>query len=318
MITARMAVIVVLSSIAILLVVGTAVVRAASTMLLRRLESRDPISRANHLFLLRVMPGAMALFVSGVVILPAFLWLEPGNSQERIPTTMIAAAGCGCLLLLGVAWRTIGALSATRRLLRTWQSRAQSVANIDAPIPAYSIDDEFPTVAVIGLHRPILFMSAQVLRECSPEETRAMILHECAHVGAHDNIRRLLLRACPDLFGCARAFEKAWEGASEEAADAVVARQAPHLALSLAQALVRVGRLAPEPLAGSASALYSGGSIESRVRRLLSPPASPLAVSSERRGGLIVAVGAAVMVMALLLGAPAIHQIIEILVATLP
>ena len=112
MITARMAVIVVLSSIAILLVVGTAVVRAASTMLLRRLESRDPISRANDLFLLRVMPGAMALFVSGVVILPTFLWLEPGNSQERIPTTMIAAAGCGCLLLAGrcVAddWRAVG------------------------------------------------------------------------------------------------------------------------------------------------------------------------------------------------------------------
>jgi hypothetical protein len=43
-----------------------------------------------------------------------------------------------------------------------------------------------------------------------------------------------------------------------------------------------------------------------------------LAVSSERRGGLIVAVGAAVMVVALLLGAPAIHQIIETLVATLP
>ena len=73
-------------------------------------------------------------------------------------------------------------------------------------------------------------MSRAVLRECSADETRAMILHEYAHVEARDNDAPAAARL-PDLFARAAQLDRAWEAASEEAADAAVARQAPQLAL---------------------------------------------------------------------------------------
>ena len=67
----------------------------------------------------------------------------------------------------------------------------------------------------------------------------------------------------------ARSLDRAWSRAAEEAADAVAVAGNPGFALELAQALIRVARLAPTPQAPAlASAFYLGGSIESRVRRL--------------------------------------------------
>lgn len=317
MIAGRMAAIVVFSSVTLLFVTATAAVQLLSTTIARRLEHLDSSSRADALFLLRVLPTVLAILVSAGLILPTFLWFEPSNSQERIPATMIVGAACGGLLLARVAWRAIRALSDTRELMHAWRSRARSVAELDAPIPAFAIEDEFPTVAVVGMRRPLLFMSARLLEECTLEETRAMILHEYAHVEAHDNARRLLLRACPNLFGWARRLEAAWEAASEEAADATVARRAPHLALSLAQALVRVGRLVPQPFVGSASALHSGGSIESRVRHLLAP-ASPRRAKSGPLLRVALTLAVASSAIGVAIAAPSIHQVIERLVAVLP
>src|SRR6185437_10461453 len=111
-----------------------------------------------------------------------------------------------------------------------------------------------------------------------------------------------------------------------EAADRRVARRAPHLAMSLAQALVRVGRLVPDgsvssvlsvaPLFASASALYSGGSLENRVRRLVTPaPARQPSTSYDRVVMTLATLGAATI---FLLSAPALHQAIEAIVPQLP
>ena len=241
MIPGRMAAIVVVSSIAFLLMVGTVAVRAASPTLLRRLESRDPIWRANHLFLLRVLPTAMALFVSCVVILPVFLWLEPTDSHERIPATMIVAAGCGCLLLLSRVANGSRAVGHAPTDADVAGTRAIGRSASTRRLPAYSIDDEFPTVAVVGMRRA----DAVHVRARPPGVHRRGDARDDSSrvrtVEATTTLRRLVLRACPDLFDCARALDRAWESASEEAADARSPGRRRSLALSLAQALVRVG-----------------------------------------------------------------------------
>ena len=310
---ARMAVVVVLSAAAFLLICGTLALGLLSGMLVRRIDRLEPVSRARLLFGLRVLPLAAAGAGALAVVLPTFLWFEPSGSHERIPVTLIVMALCGLALLARAAWRAVHALSVTRRLTQQWLAAARFIPGFDAPVAAYAIDDEFPTVAVVGIRRPVLFMSSRVLRECSADETRAMILHEHAHIEARDNARRLALRACPDLFTRAGQFDRAWESASEEAAR--IARLSAG-ALSLAQALIRIGRLVPDPLVGSVSAIYSGGSLDARVRRLVTPPSFTRSAPALSR--MTIALAGALAVWAFAASAPAIHQAIEALVATLP
>jgi len=323
---ARMAVMVVLSFAALLLVCGTAAIGLLSGILLPRIATLEPDVRVRLLFRLRMFPMAAATIGALGVVLPTFLWFEPSGSQERIPLTLIVTAACGVLLLSSAAWRAVRALSATRVLARHWLSLARTIDGVETPVAAYAIDDVYPTVAVVGIRRPMLFLSSRVLDECSADETRAMILHEQAHIETHDNARRLALRACPELFTSVTNLDRAWEAAAEEAADRRVARRAPHLAMSLAQALVRVGRLVPDgsvssvlsvaPLVLSENALYSGGSLENRVRRLVTPaPARQPSTSYDRVVMTLATLGAATI---FLLSAPALHQAIEAIVATLP
>jgi len=312
----RMAVMVVLSSVALLMVCGTAAIGLLSSILLPRIATLEPDVRVRLLFRLRIFPMAVATIGALGVVLPTFLWFEPSGSQERIPLTLIATATCGLLLLSSAAWRTVRAYSTTRALARHWLSRARTIDGIATPVAAYAIDDLYPTVAVVGIRRPMLFLSSRVLDECSADETRAMILHEQAHIERHDNARRLALRACPKLFSPVTDLDRAWEAAAEEAADRLVARRAPHLAMSLAQALVRVGRLVPDPLVASASALYSGGGLENRVRRLVTP--APVTRTSTSYGCVVMTFATLAAASVFVLAAPALHRVIEAIVATLP
>jgi hypothetical protein len=131
-------------------------------------------------------------------------------------------------------------------------------------------------------------------------------------------LKRFLIRACPDLLRRDTVLDRAWTSAAEEAADARAAGGDRASALELAQALIRVARLAPRARALEvASAFYLGGSIESRVRRLVEPAES--LPDPSRPLGCVVACTAALGVAALIVfAAPAIHQVMEVAVRVLP
>src|SRR5207249_8528470 len=104
---------------------------------------------------------------------------------------------------------------------------------------------------------------------------------------AWDNLKRLAMRASPDVLGwtqAARRLERAWAAASEHAADtgASVADRAARLAL--ASALVKVARLMPPPSSCTEpiSTLTGGGEIAARVQWLIddAPVASDRPLSS--------------------------------------
>jgi beta-lactamase regulating signal transducer with metallopeptidase domain len=144
-----------------------------------------------------------------------------------------------------------------------------------------------------------------------------MVRHECAHVGGRDNLKRLLVLVSPAI--ALAALERAWTQAVEEAADAAAAAARPGLGLELAHALIHVARLAPVPHAPElASAFYRGGSIESRVRRLVADESAEANRVARPIGCVMALSMLGLLAAAVVLAAPALHQAMESFVSLLP
>lgn len=302
-----------LSTFAVVAAVLSVVSAGTAALLSRRLQAVAPADRAARLFRLRLVPALGAAMAALGLTLPVFLVFEPRDTVEAVPVALAALSGAALAIVARGAWRAVASWRATRAAVRRWIARGRRL-DLGAPVPAFAIDDDFPLVAVAGFARPVLFIAERVLRECPDGEVRAMVAHECAHVTARDNLKRLWMRACPDVLPRGGALERAWVAASEEAADAAAVSVCPASAYDLAQGLIRVARLAPVAAPDLASAFYLGGSVESRVRRLVSPPV-PVAVRSPRR---FVLAAAALLAVGAGMFAPAIHHAIETLVAVLP
>lgn len=272
-------------------------------------------TRARRLFRLRLLPATAGFIAAFVVALPIFLWFEEPGTSERISLTLALVGGFGLLLLLRGLGRAAAAWLATIRVVGDWRRRGRRLDGIAAGVPAFAVDEPFPIVAVAGIVRPQLFVAERVLRECTPAEIAAMIAHECAHVSARDNIKRLVIRMCPDVFGIPRGLDRDWAAAAEEAADALAAAQAPSARFDLAQALIRVARLAVPHSPELASAFYLGGSVDTRVRRLVGPaPAAAPDAAPRLLMPAVLAVCAGVLVVA----APHLHAVMEQAVRLLP
>jgi Zn-dependent protease with chaperone function len=305
-----------LSSFALVATVTSAVVALGGPRLARRLVRYAPASRAGLLFRLRVLPATLATVWAFGVALPIYLWFEPRDADETLARTLIVFALIGLSLLASGAWRAAAAWRATRLVRRGWQLRGRRLDVPGIPMPVFAIDESFPTVAVVGFSRPALFIAERLLRECSEDEVRAMLLHECAHVSSRDNFKRFMMRACPDFVRRGGALDLAWASAAEEAADATAVAARPSSAFDLAGALIRVARLAPRPFPPElASAFYLGGSIESRVRRLVDPNVAP---EYTRPLGCVMATAVLLLAGLVVLAAPTLHQVMEQAVRILP
>lgn len=306
---------IVFSVFAVLAAATSVLVASLAPWAARRLERYSPASRAAVLFRIRMLPAAVAAVVAFGVAMPVFFWFEPRDSGESVSRTLLVIGVAGASLIVRGAWRALSAWRATRRVVRGWQARGRRLDLVDAPLPVFAIEESFPTVAVVGVARPALFIAERVLRECSGDEVRAMLHHECAHVTKRDNLKRFLMRACPDFVGA--DLDRAWASAAEEAADAAAVARNPGVALELAQALIRVARLAPaSPTPVLASAFYLGGSIESRVRRLVTAGHAPDVARPFGAAALCAAALCAAAVVALTAGD--LHQFMEGLVQHLP
>jgi hypothetical protein len=305
-----------------------ALVNAAASALLalafprfaRVLDRYSPGSRAALLFQFRLAPAALAVIVGFGVALPIFVAFEPLHTDEPVSRTLLVMALGGGVVLLHAAHRTFAAWRATARTTRTWQRTGRRIdpltVGIETSIPVYVIDELFPMVAVVGIVRPVLFVAARVLTECSAEEVRTIVAHECAHVEAADNLKRFALRACPDFLGATCSMSRTWASAAEQAADAAAISSRPESALDLAQALIRVARLSAPVVPALASAFYPGGSIEARVKRLVNPPLETPAPVVLR--GWMLAVALVVLAAGVAFAGPALHQAMEIAVRQLP
>lgn len=231
---------------------------------------------ARLLLALRAFPAVCGLTVALLLAAPAFVAHEPmhGEHHEEVGPGLVALGLLGLLpVVLGLA-RGLRALAATRRLEREWRLRARPLALPGTGLPAARLAHPFPVAALAGLVRQRLYVADCVLESFTAGELQATCAHERAHAASRDNLKALLLRACPDwlaLVPTAAELEQAWSQAAEEAADDATAGEDASRGVDLAAALVKAARLVPPGLrlADAPASSLHGGTLAPRVERLL-------------------------------------------------
>lgn len=284
-----------------------------------------PSRRAAALLFLGLWPALGGLATAFLLALPAWLIHEPRGTGETAGPVLVALAAAGAALVLGRAGAALVDQWRTWRLVRRWSAAGRPLAGL--PFPATRFAHEFPVAAVVGVVRGRLFLADQLLRALSPEELRGVVAHEAAHRAACDNLKRLLLRASPDLLaltGPGARLRQAFEDAAEAAADArASARVSP---LVLARTLLKVASLVPpgQRLDAAVAALHRDGALCARVRVLVTAHDRANAPGVARAGsgrravpGLaasLVAVALAAWLAALASSLPTMHGLLESLV----
>ena len=229
-----------------------------------------PPRRASLLLGLGLLPGLGGLVAALGLALPAWLVHEPRETGETAGPVLVVLATAGAVLVLGRTGAALLDLWRTSRVVRGWEAAGHPLAGL--PFPATRFAHEFPVAAVFGLRQGHIFLADRLLRALSPEELDGVVAHEAAHHAARDNLRRLLLRASPDLFaltGAGARLRRAFENAAEAAADArACARVSP---LVLARTLLKVASLVPpgQRLDAAVAALHRDGSLSARVQALV-------------------------------------------------
>jgi hypothetical protein len=290
--------------------------------LARRFNADDPARLATKLWRLRTVPVGVGLLMASVAA-TSYLYFEPhDNTDERTGLVLIGLALFSVSMWISGAGRAVGQMLYTRRTVRPLLEGADSIQLDGLAEPAFLVDTDFPIVAVVGFLKPRLVIARSVLNACPPEEIRAIVAHERAHMTRHDNLRRLAFHSAPDVLGLTgldRELRASWHSATENSADDTADDEVKSGRVVLAQALIRVARLSPpgppKPLPISAlSALYRGENLDRRVRRLLAPRAIAASPAPWWRVWSI-SLGAAI-VMGITL--ETIHQFVEVAVAYLP
>jgi Zn-dependent protease with chaperone function len=279
--------------------------------------------RADWLFGLRVFPATLALCVAAGLVAPAYLLYEPADAGESPGGVLLALALAGAWLVATGVGRVAGASRATRRFLQERLPGARALALADAPGRPYGVRHGFPTVSLVGLARPRVLLAEPVLAALDAGELSVVLAHEAGHASARDNLRALVLRAAPCAEALGRRLEHQWREASEQAADDYAVAGRADRALSLAAALVKVARLAPEHASFDLAsiAFHSGDGVAGRVRRLLDVARHDPAPHAASRPGvrrfwlLAPAAWASLALPGIL---PRVHQAIELFVRHLP
>jgi Zn-dependent protease with chaperone function len=250
----------------------TVAIACAAERLARSSYPRPPV----FWLALRLGPGVASFAFALVVFVPSYWRYEPRELGEAFALTLIALAAAAVVLIVGASARGLGAWRAASRRAQAWRRVAHPMRLAGVSVPAFTIDVATPIMALAGVVRPRLLITRGVLEALSDDELAAAVAHELGHWRARDNLKRLAMRASPDLLSltpAAGTIESRWASAAEHAAD----RQAgsdERARCALASALVKIARLTPSrtPIAEPISTLVDGGDIAARVCRLLDEP----------------------------------------------
>ena len=297
-------------------VAATAAVAIVSARLTKRARTASPAFWLG----LRLSPAALSVGFVAVVFLPSYWRYEPREFVEGFDVTLTALAVLALAVIGSGAVRGVTAWRRAARRAETWLRVARPLALPDTSMPAFAIDTDAPVMALVGILRPRLLITRPVLDTLTDEELRAASAHELGHYRAWDNLKRLVMRAAPDVLSAtsaACAIERRWVAAAEHVADRQ-AGDSGRARCALASALVKVARLTPpvvsigEPI----SALVDGGDITSRVQRLLED--APPAAGRRSARWLALAIPAFACALAYTPLLRIVHGVTEILVSTLP
>ena len=222
------------------------------------------------------MPISISLVLISAFILPAFVLYEPPESGESISLKLMAVICCAAFGIAAAVLRLFGSWWRTRRLIAEWNENATPITLESASLPVFKLRHSFPVFAVVGIRRPKIYISEQVLNKLHNDEIDAVLKHELGHIAGWDNFKSLAMKMCGDILvvPIGRHLERSWSETAESAADDYAVNCGNRsTALNLASALIKIARLIPsEPIPVLPSISYVVASDESlavRVRRLL-------------------------------------------------
>jgi hypothetical protein len=230
------------------------IVHAASAILvwigapaaLRVAQHSKPGFAAKFLFLFRMFPFALTLFVVLGFCIPSYLWLEPITSGEKVGFACLSAAAMGLMIWMLSAFRVGFSLLRTSRYMSSCQRNGQEVTVEGEASPVLVVRRDGPVMAVAGLLHPRLIVSRGVLSKLTPEQREAAFRHEQGHQASRDNLKRFLCLLAPDAIPFLSGFkkiERQWARYTEWAADDHAVAGDSNRALSLAAALVSVAKM---------------------------------------------------------------------------
>jgi hypothetical protein len=287
--------------------------------------SAEARSRAEGLFLLRLLPMILGLVVTIGIGWSAFMTFEPRDTTESVGIVIGLAGSFGACLILSGVTRMWLAWHATQSIVEGWRSSATPIDLPGAEVPVFRLDSPLPIVSIVGVRHPRLFVAGTVLHHCTPSQIEAIVAHESSHVAAGDNFRRLLLRGSADplaFVSIGGDIERAWADATEEAADDSAVGEHAVARCELADALVRVARLASgRSLADVAGATLSRGLVAHRVHRLLAGDRAAGRSPSWLTATRILAYGAPIVATLCVLHPTSlrdVHEAVEVLQRVLP
>lgn len=261
------------------LALGATVLRIYGSAI-RRTASLRPRQAAWILFLLRLLPSIASMGIVLFLCVPSYLRYEQNRSTEPIGLL------CEVFASLGLTLWLLSCIRAVRALVQTWSFSRSCRTPVQLAGPdsllkdqAFLIEDRLdygPAMALVGIYRPKLLLSHQVLDTLTPEQLEAALSHESAHRRSCDNLKWLLLALTPDLFPFVRSLRhldgylaQAIELAADD--DAIAGRE--DRSVALAEAILQVARLhchgVAVPLASPLTT--ADRDLAFRVERLLAP-----------------------------------------------
>jgi Zn-dependent protease with chaperone function len=299
---------------------ATLLIGSVATRLAEHMKAR---SAAHLLLVLRWTPFVVAVLIVGSLCVPSYLLLEPEAIVEPV--------GFGCLTaaVLGVATcaeSIVRALRAVRSSCRYAQNCCRHGRRIRLGaqgVSAFVVDVPGPCFSLVGVFRPLIVISCNVLDKLSEDQLEAAVRHENAHRISRDNLKRLFVLLAPGIFPFFHVFkslEVTWAKFAEWAADDVAVGGRVEHSLSLAEALICVARLSPAPASSAlVSSLLDGSSdLIPRIERLLNKARNVNHLSDKfsslARAATAAVVAAAFVLFVLHVSPSSVHSILEQLI----
>ncbi|MSQ81412.1 MAG: M56 family peptidase [Myxococcales bacterium] len=295
--------------------VGSVLFAAITLLTLRATAAWAPAIRHRLLCALAVAPLGLALLCTVVASLPALLaFVEPSFDHclvhgdghphlclRHLPTSagplalwlVLAIAAAGILTALG---RSIARLRRGVVLVRNVLATGQLATDLNATI----VDSALPLCLSVGLTRPQVVLSRQLVATLTPQGLHAALAHEHEHGRRRDALVLWGLTVCAALHlpRVRRRLLAEIEVESERVCDEAAANRVGDR-LTVAEAILQVERL----LASSdhhaefapVAAAFGQRAVERRVLAMLEPPTAqgslrlPIAIACSTVVGLLLA-----------------------------
>lgn len=273
--------------------------------------NRARMASADYLAL-RLFPVAGALLFAVAVVLPAFLICEPHQDREAAGPLLLILAAFALLTLGHGIWRGWRAWLAARSFLHACGPARRWIVENGQCVQVVEVSE--PIIGVIGSWRPRVVTAECIISACNRDEFRQVVAHEAAHVSARDNLKLLLLLACPDALAwtaLGKALSERWRTEAEFAADRRATGEDPHKRVALASALIKVARLFDASHRGrhALTMPVALDDVEGRVRQLLAPARAASATISKALASFALLMPVAAIPLYAL-----VHELIETLV----